>query len=138
MAAYELCVEPQVTEITRLIDWLAVCCEDEGLGDDVKFKVTLALEEAVMNVICNAFAGLPPPHQITVRLNIADGAFAAEVIDNGHPFDPTAAPEPDLSIPLDERRPGGLGIHLMRAMVDRLHYQRRGGNNILRLEKARD
>jgi len=60
------------------------------------------------------------------------------VIDNGHPFDPTAAPEPDLSLPLERRRPGGLGIHLMRSMMDRVHYRRSDGSNILRLEKARD
>ena len=90
-----------------------------------------------MNVIDHAFTGRAAPHLITVRLDIAAETFAAEVTDNGHPFDPTAAPDPDLSLPLEQRDPGGLGIHLMRQMMDRLHYQRRDGRNILRLEKAR-
>ena len=136
MTLYELCVEPQVSEIPRLIDWVEACCGAEGLADHVSFRVALALEEAVTNVIGHAFAGVPPPHLITVRLDITAQMFAAEIIDNGRPFDPTTAPVPDLSQPVDQRPPGGLGIHLMRSMMDRLQYRRRKGNNLLRLEKA--
>ena len=42
----------------------------------------------------------------------------------------------DLSLPLEQRPTGGLGIHLMRSMMDRIHYRRSGGNNLLRLEKS--
>ena len=83
----------------------------------------LALEEAVTNVINHAFAGLPPPHLIRVRLDITAELFAAEVIDNGQAFDPTTAPDPDLTLPLEQRTPGGLGIHLMRNVMDRLQYR---------------
>ena len=69
MTSYELCVEPQVSEIPRLIDWVEACCGAEGLANHVSFRVALALEEAVTNVIGHAFAGMPPPHQITVRLD---------------------------------------------------------------------
>jgi len=137
MASHELDVEPQVGEVPRLIDWVGSCCAAEGLAEDVTFKLTLALEEAVANVITHAFLGLPPPHSIKVRLAISARSVSAEIIDNGRPFDPTAAPDPDLSLSLEERRPGGLGIHLMRGMMDRVHYRRGDGNNILRLEKAR-
>lgn len=136
MAAHELRVEPQVSEIPRLIDWVEACCGADGLADEVTFKVALALEEAVVNVISHAFAGLPPPHLITVRLKITLASVAAEVIDNGHPFDPTGLPDPDLLLPLDRRDPGGLGIHLMRRMMDRIQYRRRDGHNRLRLEKV--
>ncbi len=118
-------------------DWVKACCGADGLADDTAFKMALALEEAVMNVISHAFADLPPPHLIRVRLDITAESLTAEVIDNGHPFDPTAAPSPDLSLPLERRHPGGLGIHLMRTMMDRMQYLRRDGNNLLRLEKAR-
>ena len=137
MAAHELRVAPQVSEIARLIDWVEGCCGADGLADDATFKIALAVEESVMNVISHAFAGLPPPHLIRVRLDITAEMFAAEIIDNGHPFDPTTAPEPDLSLPLERRHPGGLGIHLIRSMMDRIHYRRSDGNNLLRLEKAR-
>ena len=137
MASHELDVTPQVGEVPQLIDWIGSRCAAEGLAEDVTFKLTLALEEAVVNVITHAFEGLPPPHSITVRLDITAQSVTAKIIDNGRPFDPTSAPDPDLSLPLERRRPGGLGIHLMRGMMDRLHYRRSDGSNILRLEKAR-
>jgi len=138
MAEHELQVEPQVSEIPRLIDWIAACCCDEGVADEVGFKMTLALEEAVMNVITHAFHGVPPPHLITVRLRITSRMLAAEISDNGAPFDPTTAPDPDLSLPIEQRHPGGLGIHLMRSIMDRMQYSRSTDGNVLRLEKARD
>jgi anti-sigma regulatory factor (Ser/Thr protein kinase) len=137
MALHELCIEPEVPEITRLIDWVESCCGGDGLGDDVTFKMTLALEEAVMNVISHAFNGVAPPYQLAVRLEITGESLIAEIVDNGRPFDPTAAPDPDLTIPLDKRDPGGLGIHLMRSMTDRLAYHRLEGHNVLRMEKSR-
>jgi serine/threonine-protein kinase RsbW len=136
MAAYELCFPPQVSEIPRLIDWVEACCGAEQIADQVSFRLALAVEEAVTNVIGHAFAGVPPPHQITVRLDLAPQLFSAEIIDNGRPFDPTTVPPPDLSVPVERRAPGGLGIYLMRSMVDRLHYRRSDGKNRLRLEKA--
>jgi serine/threonine-protein kinase RsbW len=137
MTAHERSVEPQVSEIPRLIDWVEVCCGAEGLAEQVCFRAALALEEAVTNVISHAFAGVPPPHLIRVRLDITAQMFAAEIVDNGIAFDPTTAPLPDLSLPLDQRPAGGLGIHLMRSMMDRVQYRRFDGQNLLRLEKTR-
>src|SRR4051812_860267 len=134
MALHELCIEPRVSEISRLIDWVETGCRNDGVAEDIAFKMKLALEEAVMNVISHAFAGWPPPHRLTVRLEITDNSIAAEIVDNGRPFDPTKAPGPDLSVPLDQRNPGGLGIHLMRSMTDDITYSRRETTNILRME----
>lgn len=136
MASHELCFPPQVSEIPRLIDWVEACCAAEGIADQVGFRLALAIEEAATNVIAHAFAGIPPPHLITVRLDITPQLLVAEIIDNGRPFDPTSVPPPDLTLPLEQRMPGGLGIHLMRSMVDRLQYRRSSGRNRLRLEKA--
>jgi len=137
MASHELNVEPQVSEIPRLLDWVEACCGAEGMADELRYKVMLALEEAVTNVINHAFAGVPTPHLIRVRLDISDVLFAAEVIDNGRVFDPTSVPDPDLTLPLEQRTPGGLGIHLMRNVMDRLQYRHEAGHNTLRLEKVR-
>jgi anti-sigma regulatory factor (Ser/Thr protein kinase) len=104
---------------------------------DVVFKLTLALEEAVTNVIQHAFTGRPPPHRIEVALAIDAERIIAEIIDNGHAFDPSAAPEPDRAAPLEARDPGGLGIHLIRRMMDAVDYRRVAGENRLRLQKKR-
>lgn len=136
MASYELCFPPQISQIPRLIDWVEACCSAERITDQVSFRLALAIEEAATNVIGHAFAGIPPPHLVTVRLDIAPQLLVAEIIDNGRPFDPTTVPPPDLTLPIEQRAPGGLGIHLMRSMVDGLHYDRSDGRNRLRLEKA--
>ena len=138
MAVHELQVEPLLSAIPEMVDWVEACCAAAGIGDATRFKMMLVVEEAVANVIRNAFRSMPPPHLIIVRLDIGSTLIVAEVIDNGAPFDPTSAPDPDVSLPAEEREPGGLGILLMRRLMDRLRYARRGDRNILSLEKARD
>ena len=54
----------------------------------------------------------------------------------GPPFDPRHLPEPDLSLPLEQRRAGGMGVHLVLQMVDHLDYRSDGGKNCLQLEVA--
>jgi anti-sigma regulatory factor (Ser/Thr protein kinase) len=137
MASDELRLEPLVSEIPRLIEWVEARCAAEGIAGELAMKLALVLEEAVANVINHGLPGAQPPHRLAVRLAIGADIVAAEVIDNGRPFDPTGAPPPDLSLPLEERQPGGLGIHLMRELMDGLDYRRSGDSNILRLHKAR-
>jgi len=137
MASHEISVEPDISAVAPLVEWIEGRCRENGLADDITFKMALILEEAVTNVINHAFADLPPPHMIRVRLDIAIERIVAEGVDNGHPFDPLARPDPELSRSIEERQPGGLGILLMRRMTDRIEYRRSNGDNRLVLEKAR-
>jgi anti-sigma regulatory factor (Ser/Thr protein kinase) len=137
MQSDELRLEPLLSEIPRLIEWVEARCAATGVAGEVAMKLALVLEEAVANVIHHGLPGSPPPHRITVRLDIGADSVAAEVIDNGRPFDPTGTPPPDLLLPLEQRQPGGLGIHLMRELMDGLDYRRSGDSNILRLHKVR-
>jgi len=137
MQSDELRLEPLLSEIPRLIEWVEARCAAAEIAGEIAMKLALVLEEAVANVIQHGLCGSPPPHRITVRLDVDADSVAAEVTDNGSPFDPTSAPPPDLSLPLEQRPPGGLGIHLMREMMDGLDYRRSGDSNILRLRKAR-
>jgi serine/threonine-protein kinase RsbW len=137
MAGHRLSLNPDVGEIPRLIDWVEHCCGEAGVASDLSFRLSLALDEAITNVIGHAFAGQAPPHRIEIELDIADASVVATVTDNGRAFDPSIAPEPDVSLPLEQRDPGGLGILLIHRMVDRVAYRRVGGENQLRLEKSR-
>jgi anti-sigma regulatory factor (Ser/Thr protein kinase) len=137
MAVHRLALAPDIAEIPRLIDWIEQCCADSGIGGSVSSRLTLALDEAASNVIRHGFTAQLPPHRLEIDLEIDDQAVIATVIDNGRPFDPTAAGEPDIVLPAEEREPGGLGILLIRRMVDRVEYCRAGGWNRLRLEKSR-
>jgi serine/threonine-protein kinase RsbW len=137
MASHDMTVAPDLSAIAPLNEWVEERCQEAGLGGELTFKFMLAIEEAVTNVVSYAFADMPPPHRIRLRLDIDDARCAAELVDNGRSFDPSAAPPPDLTASLEEREAGGLGIHLIRNMVDRIEYRRADGQNRLRIETAR-
>jgi serine/threonine-protein kinase RsbW len=92
-------------------------------------RLDLAIEEWATNVCRYAYRGGSGSVWVAVR---RDGdAIVVELSDEGSPFDPTAAAEPDVSVPLSERSPGGLGLLLMRRMVDQLSYKRDGHRNVV-------
>jgi serine/threonine-protein kinase RsbW len=94
-------------------------------------RLDLAIEEWATNVCRYAYRGENGSVWVAVR---RDGdAIFVELSDEGSPFDPTAAAEPDVSMPLSERSPGGLGLLLMRRMVDELNYRRDGHRNVVTL-----
>ena len=137
MAWHETTVAPDLSTIPPLIEWVEARCQEGGLSGELTFKLMLAIEEAATNVVSYAFAEMPPPHRIQIRIDIDDNRCIVEVVDNGRPFDPSAEPPPDLTGPLEERDPGGLGIHLIRNMAARIEYRREDGQNRLRIETAR-
>jgi serine/threonine-protein kinase RsbW len=66
-----------------------------------------------------------------VRIEFRNGALTATVSDDGRPFDPLSQPSPDIHAPLEDRTIGGLGIHLIRSMMDAVEYRRADGRNHL-------
>jgi serine/threonine-protein kinase RsbW len=123
------------SEISGLVDRIEAFGAEANLSPDVTFRLTLALDEIVSNVIRHAF-GDGAEHQIEVRLDVANGVVTATVEDDGVPFDPRDAPAPALDAPLEQRQAGGLGMHLVRSTMDEIDYRREGGRNVLTVRKA--
>jgi serine/threonine-protein kinase RsbW len=102
-----------------------------GFAGESLYAVELVTEDAVINVFKYAY------HQgegkVRLRCMEAGDRFVIEVTDWGVPFDATTMSAPDVTSPLAERPVGGLGIHLMRKMTDKISYRREDGQNILRL-----
>ena len=124
----------RLEEIERLAAAVEAFSARHHLPDAIAFAFNLSLDEVVTNIISYAFADVQE-HPIEVRLRLEAGVVHAEVSDEGRPFNPIDVPTPDLDAPIDERRIGGLGIHIVREMMDSLEYAREGGRNILRLRK---
>ena len=124
----------RLEEIGRLAEAVEAFGAAHQLPDAVVFAFNLSLDEVVTNVISYAFPDVQE-HPIDVRLSLVGGVVQAEVTDSGRPFNPIDVPTPDLDAPIDERRIGGLGIHIVREMMDTLDYVREGDRNILRLTK---
>lgn len=117
-----------------LHDAVARFCGGQAVRPDAAFKIDLALEEVFSNIVRHGY-GDGRPHEIAVRIERLRGRVRIQVDDDGRPFDPLRAPEADVAAPLDERRPGGLGIHLVRRLLDQIRYQRRPDGNRLILVK---
>jgi anti-sigma regulatory factor (Ser/Thr protein kinase) len=96
--------------------------------------LNLVLDEIVTNLIEHAYDD-DAEHAIRIRLALSDGELRVEVEDDGRPFDPLAAPPPELDAEARERRIGGLGLHFVRRSVDALEHRRVGGRNLLCLRK---
>jgi serine/threonine-protein kinase RsbW len=98
------------------------------------YAVNLALDELVTNVVFHGFDD-PAGQEFEARLTAREGVITAEVEDAGRAFNPLDAPIPDLTAPLDERALGGLGIHLVKSLMDKVEYRRDGGKNVLTVRK---
>jgi len=91
-------------------------CADE----DFLYDLILAVDEVVTNVIVHGYRGAPGKIYIEVRPQ--SGALAVVIKDDAPLFDPRCAPEPDLTLPLEQRKPGGLGIVFVRTLMDDMIY----------------
>jgi len=91
----------------------------------------LAVEEAAVNICSYAYE--IPPGEITIRISRETEVVRIELVDVGVPFDPLAADAPDIKSELENREVGGLGIFLIRRVLDEVHYSRSGDRNILSL-----
>lgn len=105
-----------------------------GLPEELEGDVNLALEEMLANVILHGYQD-HAEHSIVVSLEMAGDEVRVAIDDDGVPFNPLDAPEADLSGPLETRPIGGLGIHLVRSLMDRLEYGRSADRNHLVMTK---
>jgi serine/threonine-protein kinase RsbW len=124
----------QLSEIERLSHIL----DEFGRVHDLPIRdlrtINLALDEILTNVISYGYDD-PHEHQITVRLSLVHGELTAEVEDDGCPFNPLEFPAVNTEKPVAERSIGGLGIHLVRKLMDKLEYKRQRTGNLLVMRK---
>jgi serine/threonine-protein kinase RsbW len=119
-------------EITRLAEFVDAFCEPLAPTPKDILAVQLALEEIVTNVIDYGYTD-GQPHTFTVELAAAGRRVTAVVTDDARAYDPLARAEVDITLSLEDRPIGGLGIHLAKKLMDSVHYERRDGRNILTL-----
>ena len=96
--------------------------------------VNLCLEEIFTNILRYAFEN-DASHRIDVNFRYENGILNISVEDDGRPFNPLDNPRPDVRAALKDRQVGGLGIHLVRSLMDRVSYDRKNNKNILTISK---
>ena len=119
------------TELGMFVDEV---CENVGFDMSTTFKLNLAIEEAVVNVMSYAYpAGTKGDVDIDAEAD--DEQLKFVISDSGPPLDPTQKGEVDTTLSAEERGIGGLGIHLIRQIMDTINYERVDGKNVLTLRK---
>lgn len=131
-----LVIRNDLSEIGRVFSSVEAFGGRMGVPAKQLHDLTLALEEVIVNIVHHGYdADDALEHQIRIDIAVLDGELQVSVEDDGHPYNPLKALEPDVSKGLDERPVGGLGVFLVRRLTDRLEYCRDGSRNLLTMRK---
>jgi anti-sigma regulatory factor (Ser/Thr protein kinase) len=116
------------------LDALEAALRGARLAEAAVLDLRLVAEEVLANVAAYGYDDTAE-HSVALRLTIAGGVVTLEFRDDGRAFDPLAAAPPDLQRPLEARPAGGLGIHVIRSLVDAAEYVRANQENVLTLTR---
>lgn len=106
-------------------------CRLRHVPQDACWRFQVVLDEILSNIVRHGYQGREGAISLTFARERE--LVLVEVVDQAPPFDPTQAPAPDTTSPLETRRPGGLGVRFAESLLDGLSYERRGEENHLRL-----
>ena len=135
---HSLCIASDLGELERLHEAVAELGEARNWPPDIVYQIDLVLEELIVNTVNYGYDD-DERHEIEITLTADEDVITVEIIDDGHAFNPLEdTPEPDLDAEIEDRPIGGLGIHLVRVMMDEVHYQRKKNKNYLTLIKRRN
>ena len=122
--------------LDRVVDFITGFLLQNGFDQKSVAQMSIAAEEIFTNICRYAYV----PETGTVHINVFMEPPTSAVIrfsDNGRPFDPLAVPLPDISLPAEQRKQGGLGVFMMRQLVSHVSYQYKDGKNILTITKQK-
>lgn len=133
----QLIIQNEINEISKLPAFVDEIAEELRLIPELVFNLNLVLEEAVSNIILYAY-----PEQMGKEISImadkSDNILVFTLTDTGKEFDPTEVPEVDINLSVEERPIGGLGIFLIKNIMNEVEYQRVEGRNVFTLKKILD
>ena len=125
----------EMSELESLKEQVKDFLKSLGLAPRDLFQVIFTVEEIFVNIISYGYED-NRDHWITFRMSYGDATVTIGFEDDGVCFNPLTVPEPDLTLPLDERKEGGLGLHLTKHLASEICYSRKAGKNHLTIKKA--
>ena len=127
----------QFQYLDEIRDFVAETAREGGFNEKEIYSIQLAADEAASNIIEHAYEGIPNG-ELEITCEMQRGLLTIVLRDHGKPFDPTTVRPPDLKADLSERQIGGLGIYLMRKLMDEVRYESvPNGGNTLTLTKRK-
>lgn len=130
----KLILKNKLTEIEKVDLLLADLSKEWKLSENDVFELNLIIEEWVSNIIFYAFND-NEEHEIKINMELNNKTISIKIIDDGQKFNLVEAATADISKPITERKPGGLGIHFVKSLTDGVEYNRKNNKNELLLTK---
>ncbi len=131
MAVSKMTCEACIDNLEEIIHFVDGCADRSGLTGIKKNKALIAVEEAFVNICHYAYPGGKGKVELTCCGQ--SDVFEVEIADKGVPFNVLLLPDPDTTADILERKIGGLGVYLIRRLIDDVSYRRQDGQNILRM-----
>ena len=130
----DITLKNDLIEIERLAGRVRDFGRENRLPEDLVWEIRLVLEEIVTNIISYGYEDRAE-HAIAVALVTSEQDITLRIRDDARPFNPLEQPVPDLEIPIEDRGIGGLGIHIVREIMDEIDYKREENVNLLVMTK---
>lgn len=121
-------------QIEQIMETVMAAPELVSLPDEVTFSLRLAIEELAVNV-CNYAYPEGEDGDLCVEVEQSENVLTIKLADHGKPFDPLALEDPDVTLDAEEREIGGLGVFLVKQLMDRVEYQHVDGQNVMIISK---
>jgi anti-sigma regulatory factor (Ser/Thr protein kinase) len=125
-ACFELRTKSSLDDLSKISDFVLDSTRESSLDERETFHLMTAVDEACANII--KYSG---SDEIDLKCEVEVGLVVVEIRDEGVAFNPLEAPKPDINAPLEEREVGGLGIYLIRTLMNDVKYERQGRKNVL-------
>jgi serine/threonine-protein kinase RsbW len=122
----------KLSNLRKFVELVSKCAEDLGLNSEKITDIGVATEEALVNICNYAYQGKTGEVRVSCMLD-DENRFIIEIEDRGIPFDVKVLDDPDLTPDINERAVGGLGVFIIKELMDDVQYRREDDRNILRL-----
>jgi len=132
---HEIHLPNSISAISELNDCIENLAELWNIGQKPLFDLTLAVEELVSNTINYGYRD-GNEHIIDITVELHDDVVTITIADDGIQFNPFDAETPNVDDPPEKRKIGGLGIHLVRNLMDSVSYEHRDGKNVITIKKS--
>lgn len=129
---FEIKITNEIDQLELVEEKIDLFSSTINLPEEVRQKVSIALDELLNNVITHGYLD-DEQHFIVIKMDLQDSKFIIIIIDDGQAFDPTKKDSPDTTSGIEEREIGGLGIHMVRNLMDEFTYDRIDSKNIVTL-----
>jgi anti-sigma regulatory factor (Ser/Thr protein kinase) len=135
MLQHKIIIQNQLSELETIATMLETVGENWDLPMSITLNLNLVLEELITNIIFYGYTD-KNEHFIEINIDFDDSRIFLKVEDDGIAFNPLLKEEADISLPVEERAIGGLGIHFVRKIMDTISYERKNEKNILTMIKT--